>query len=208
MTIPLPPLPHIAGDEEGYRPGGRSVLDVLTEEHQRLRGLRAELAQRGVAEPRRRELLDLLAAEISRHLSAEEQYLFPAVRAALPEATPIADEELAKNEAILRTLRDLTDANTDDSGWVTLAGRLGELLDQHAKQIDGVILPGLGEVADAAELIRLGNRVEIAKEAAPTRPHPDSPSAPPLNRMVEPAIGVVDKIRDAMTGRRTYPEDV
>ncbi|TDB79974.1 hemerythrin domain-containing protein, partial [Micromonospora sp. KC721] len=38
-------------------------------------------------------------------------------------------------------------------------------------------------------------------------PHPDSPATPPWNRLVDPAWGVVDKVRDAVTGRRTYPID-
>ena len=58
-------------------------------------------------------------------------------------------------------------------------------------------------MATDAELIRLGNRWVIAEEAAPTRPHPGTPATPPWNRIVEPAVGVVDKLRDAVTGRRT-----
>ncbi len=56
-------------------------------------------------------------------------------------------------------------------------------------------------MATDEELIRLGNRSEIAEEAAPTRPHPGTPATPPWNQIVEPAVGVVDKVRDAVTGR-------
>ena len=55
------------------------------------------------------------------------------------------------------------------------------------------------------DLIRLGNRVQIAEEAAPTRPHPGAPATPPLNKLVDPALGVVDKIRDLLSGRSTWP---
>ncbi|MBQ0897810.1 hemerythrin domain-containing protein, partial [Micromonospora sp. U56] len=73
--------------------------------------------------------------------------------------------------------------------------------------VSALITP-LREVATDAELIRLGNRWEIAEEAAPTRPHPGTPATPPWNRVVEPALGVVDKVRDAVTGRRTYLADL
>ena len=65
--------------------------------------------------------------------------------------------------------------------------------------------PPLREVATDAELIRLGNRWEIAEEAAPTRPHPGTPATPPWNRIVEPAVGVVDKVRDAVTAAADVP---
>ncbi|MBO4210251.1 hemerythrin domain-containing protein, partial [Micromonospora echinofusca] len=38
--------------------------------------------------------------------------------------------------------------------------------------------------------------------------HPDTPAKPPWNRVVEPALGVVDKVRDAVTGRQTYLSDL
>ncbi|RQX27675.1 cation-binding protein, partial [Micromonospora chalcea] len=37
MTVPLPPLPPAADD--AYRPGGRSVADLVDTEHRALLGL-------------------------------------------------------------------------------------------------------------------------------------------------------------------------
>jgi hypothetical protein len=58
------------------------------------------------------------------------------------------------------------------------------------------------------DLIRVGNRFETAAEAAPTRPHPATPSSPPWNKVVDPAVAVVDKLRDAVTRRTTYAKDL
>ena len=41
------------------------------------------------------------------------------------------------------------------------------------------------------------------EEAAPTRPHPNAPTRPPWNKVVDPLLGVWDRVRDAATGRRT-----
>ena len=76
------------------------------------------------------------------------------------------------------------------------------------RRIDEEILPALARALDESDLVRLGNRVEIAEEAAPTRPHPQAPAAPPWNRVVEPALGVIDKMRDVASGRHTRPEDL
>ncbi len=83
MSVPLPPRPPADG-EEGYRPGGRSLVDLVGEEHRRITALARELAGPDASpdEARRREVAEVLTATVSRHLSGEEQYLYPALRAA------------------------------------------------------------------------------------------------------------------------------
>jgi hypothetical protein len=70
------------------------------------------------------------------------------------------------------------------------------------------LLPVLAQMVPIDDLIRVGNRVELAEEAAPTRPHPATPSSPPWNKIVDPAVAVVDKLRDVVTRRTTYPTDL
>ncbi|WBB81138.1 hemerythrin domain-containing protein [Micromonospora sp. WMMD882] len=200
MSVPLPPLPPAAGDE-GYRPGGRSLVDVVDEEHRRIAAVAGELAALDPDEPRWREVADVFAAAVSRHLSAEEQYLYPALRRALPDGDALADREIETDTALLRALKAVDRAGP---------GQGAELLRGWQRHVTAVepALAGLRAVATEAELIRLGNRLEIAEEAAPTRPHPGTPATAPWNRIVEPAVGVVDKVRDAVTGRRTRLEDL
>ena len=69
-------------------------------------------------------------------------------------------------------------------------------------------MPLLVRMASVEDLVRLGNRVESAKEAAPTRPHPGTPATPPWNKVVDPAVAIVDKVRDVVGRRTTYPQDL
>ncbi|SCG75193.1 hemerythrin domain-containing protein [Micromonospora coxensis] len=199
MSVPLPPLPPAADD--AYRPGGRSVADLADTEHRQLLGLAGRLDDPELDGERRREVVEVLTAAVSRHLSAEEQYLLPAVRSALPEAADRVEEVLAADAALLTALKALTGPQDDT---------LAEVVQRVRRHVDEVrtLTARLREVTSDAELIRLGNRWEIAEEAAPTRPHPGTPASPPWNRVVEPALGVVDKVRDAVTGRRTYLADL
>ncbi|GAA2705374.1 hemerythrin domain-containing protein [Micromonospora olivasterospora] len=199
MTVPLPPLPPVP--EEGYRPGGRSLVDIVEREHRQLRELSYRVTDPGIAPERLREAVEVLIAALSRHLSAEEQYLFPAARAALPEWADQVNREIGADAGLLTALKAL-------SGPADPA--LAEVADRVRRHVDGTaaVLAALRGVATEAELIRLGNRWEIAEEAAPTRPHPGTPATPPWNRIVEPAVGVVDKVRDAVTGRPTYLSDL
>ena len=150
----------------------------------------------------------MLTATVTRHLSAEEQYLYPSVRSALPDGAPVADREIAADAALLRALMELSGTATGEPEFDRAVAEITDRLARHTRVAAAEIFPALRAVATEADLIRLGNRVEIAEEAAPTRPHPDTPATPPWNRIVEPAVGVVDKVRDAVTGRQTYLEDL
>jgi len=205
VGVPLPPLPRLAGGAF-WEPHGRSVVDLLADEHRRLGGLCAWLA--GARTPaRRREIADVVTATVVRHLRAEEQYVYPSVRAVLPDGDELAEREVARDRALLRTLGDLASTAPGDPAFDRLVRAAAGLLAGHTRAA-GVILPRLRTEVDDEDLIRLGNRVEVAQEAAPTRPHPAAPATPPWNRLVNPALGVVDKARDALTRRRTHPEDL
>jgi hypothetical protein len=207
MIPSLPPLPPLPGenDDYTYRPAGRSIIAVLSDEHQQLTELSAELAR--TAEPPQ-ELADVITAAVSRHLSAEEQYLYPAVKALLPDGEKLSHREIERDTQILKQLALLETLPRDSEAFTELAGAIDTDLHHHREACAADIFPGLRELASEVDLIRLGNRIEVAQEAAPTRPHPDSPTSPPWNKITDPALGIVDKIRDVVAGRKTYPEDL
>ncbi|MFI7024469.1 hemerythrin domain-containing protein [Micromonospora sp. NPDC049900] len=193
MSVHLPPLPPSTGD--GYQPAGQSIAATIAEEHQQLLSLTRRLVEPGPDPAHGREIL---VAALSRHLAAEEQCLLPAIRQALEDADqPVADV-LAGDAALLMALHGL-----DDDRLPMVAN----LLDAHVVAVDALV-ERLCAAATEEELIRLGNRLEIAEEAAPTRPHPGIPHTPPWNRIVEPAVALVDKFRDAVTGRHTQLSEV
>ncbi|KAB1941086.1 hemerythrin domain-containing protein [Micromonospora sp. ALFpr18c] len=194
-AVPLPPLPPAPTPDEGFRPGGRSIADIVDREHQQLLALLDQLTGPDTTP---QEGLAVLTAALSRHLSAEEQYLLPAARAALPNADERVDAEISADAALLNVLKGLA-----EEALTEVAARVR----RHVEGV-GALVAELRAVATEEELIRLGNRLEIAEEAAPTRPHPGTPATPPWNRIVEPAVGVVDKVRDAVTRRPTYLTDL
>ncbi|MEH1125146.1 hemerythrin domain-containing protein [Micromonospora sp. CPCC 206061] len=189
MTLPpLPPTP--AGVT--WQPGGRSVVDVLAGEHATIADLCVRLADPAITPRRRREIADVLAATVARHLSAEEQYLYPVIRRM--RGAGAVDREIAAGRALRRALR-------------RPGPEIARGLREHAASVEDM-LAALAAATPPAELIRLGNRVEVAEEAAPTRPHPKAPAKPPWNKVADPALGVLDRLRDAFTGRRTRARDL
>lgn len=201
---PLPPLPG-EGEEYQYRPAGRSIISVLTDEHLQLEALSAELLN---STPPRQGLANVVTAAVTRHLSAEEQYLFPAVEALLPDGQEIVAEEIDHDTSILRKLAMLETVQPPSRSFRDLAEAIDDELMRHGNTCATRIFPRLSELASEADLIRLGNRVEIAAEAAPTRPHPEVPNRPPWNKLAAPAVGMVDRLRDTVQRRKTSIEDL
>ncbi|MET7398090.1 hemerythrin domain-containing protein [Dactylosporangium sp. NPDC005572] len=196
----LPPLPPVADELEF---AGRSMLELLDEDHH----LIGQLCTRLAADPASRDLEDVLVATVSRHISAEEQYLYPAVRQVLPDGAPIVMDEVAADEALLVALRHLHTTPAEDAAHREALRTVTEHARAHARRT-ATMFPRLRKGCSDNDLVRLGNRVEIARSAAPTRPHPGTPATPPLNKIVDPAVAVVDKLRDALTGRTTWAEDL
>jgi Hemerythrin HHE cation binding domain len=190
----LPPLPRIGTADAGFRPAGRGMLAILGEQHAQLADLTTRLADHP---PRPQPLTSVLIAELSRHLCAEEQYLYPAVRAALPDGAALAARERAADQEMRRLADSLADP-----------APLRAALRSHIRRCEWELFPRLDRALDVVTLIRLGNRVEIALEAAPSRPRPTKPDTPPWKKWLDPLVGAVDKVRDALTRRVTYPEDL
>jgi hemerythrin-like domain-containing protein len=196
-SLNLPPLPPVGGGTTG-----RNVVDVIADQHRELLGLCTRLT----GGPDRRRAAQVVVATLSRHLSAEEQYLYPAVRKVVPDGDLLADRELAEDHELLVALRKLDRAG--DGDFDRLAGEVTEAVRRHVDAEAGELLPLLTQMAPVEDLIRVGNRVETAGEAAPTRPHPATPSRPPWNKVVDPVVAMVDKTRDAFSRRATYPKDL
>lgn len=209
MSAPLPPLPPaFAVSDADMRPGGRNMVDLLVDDHHEISELCARLRESPCDSPAAGRLTEVLVATLSRHLSAEEQYLYPTVRAVLPDGAHLVDRELDEDRELLRTLKRLHHTAPGDPTYAGTVDTVTTLVHRHTMRASGEVFPRLRAVCGDNELIRLGNRVEIAYEAAPTRPHPATPVTPPANKLVDPAVGVVDKVVDAVSGRTTRPEDL
>jgi hypothetical protein len=208
MTMPLPSLPPVPNvDPEQHRPGGPSIVEQIRRDHDLIADLCGQVAAQ--ADPQRRAtLIDVLVASVTRHLSAEEQYLYPAVRAGLPDGEGLGAREVAADVEILRAMVALDAAAPDAAEHPALLAEVTDLLAGHAERISAGILPALERTLPVEDLVRLGNRITIARDAAPTRPRPDTPVTPPWNKVVEPGLGALDKVRDLLAGRPTRAEDL
>ncbi|WP_216207389.1 hemerythrin domain-containing protein [Amycolatopsis aidingensis] len=179
----------------------RDLISVITEDHRAVERVFTELESRSGSPQHRRDLADHVIAELVRHSVAEEQYLYPAARKHLPNGEEIAEHEIAEHSEAERTMKELEDVQPTDPRFDQLLGQLMSDIRHHVEDEENDLLPKLQAACSEQELRELGEEVLRAKEIAPTRPHPSAPDTPPMNRILDPGAGLIDKIRDGLSGR-------
>jgi hypothetical protein len=151
---------------------------------------------------RRRDVVDVVVAELVRHAVAEELYLCPLIRELLPDGDRLADHEIQRHAETTRTMDALD--GTDGAALAPLIAAVRA----HVAEQERDLFPRLRLACPPDRLDDLGHRAEAAKRIAPTRPHPNAPHRPPFNKLVTPGTGLVDRVRDALANRPTQPSDL
>jgi hemerythrin superfamily protein len=178
----------------------RDIVEVLEHDHREVEELFDQIEQ--ATDPKqRRELTDDVTIELIRHAVAEEQYLYPATREHLPDGDKLADKEIDEHSEVEEALKALEGMDAEDPEFMYKFREMSNSVRQHLKEEEEDLFPRLRKHASADELLDLGEKVERAKKVAPTRPHPSAPDTPPLNKILAPGAGLVDRIRDKLSGR-------
>ncbi|MEV6904324.1 hemerythrin domain-containing protein [Amycolatopsis sp. NPDC051372] len=178
------------------------LITVITSDHRAVEEVFAEL-ESGTDWAHRKDLTDHVIAELVRHSVAEEQFVYPAAREYLENGDELADKEIREHAEAEEVMKQLEGLQPDDSQFDDLLGRLIRDVRHHIEDEENVLLPGLRAACSVEELGRLGRKVLDAKKSAPTRPHPSAPDKPPANRLLDPGVAFIDKIRDALSSRST-----
>ncbi|MEU7384066.1 MULTISPECIES: hemerythrin domain-containing protein [unclassified Streptomyces] len=180
---------------------GGDVIQELTTDHREVEEIFAQMEALPMGNSRRKDLADQATIELVRHSVAEEMHLYPAVRHYVRDGDAIADREVQDHAEAERTMKDLEGLAADDPRFDELVGRLMREIREHVTDEEQNLFPLLRDSTKPEELEQLGEKVRSAKKTAPTRPHPAAPDTPPLNKLLAPGAGLVDRIRDTVTGR-------
>ncbi|HCA85214.1 MAG TPA: hemerythrin [Streptomyces sp.] len=180
---------------------GGNVIDELTTDHREVEEIFGQIQALPAGDQQRKELADRATTELVRHSIAEEMHLYPAVRQYVRGGDGIADKEIEDHSAAERTMKQLEGCEAGDPEFDRLMGELMREIRGHVQDEEDNLFPMLRAAADAQELDKLGEKVRQAKKMAPTRPHPAAPSTPPANKLLAPGAGLVDRARDALSGR-------
>ncbi|MER7399097.1 hemerythrin domain-containing protein [Streptomyces sp. NPDC000151] len=180
---------------------GGNVIEELTTDHREVDEIFSRIEALPPGDPQRKELADQAIIELVRHSIAEEMHLYPTVRRCLANGDSVADKEIEDHSSAERTMKQLESCQADDPDFGRLITTLISEIRSHVADEENNLFPQLRQAASAEELDELGEKVRQAKKAAPTRPHPAAPSTPPANKILAPGAGLVDRARDALSGR-------
>ena len=179
-----------------------TVIEILETDHREVEQMFAEFEVLPAdATDRRKTLAEQVVIELVRHAVAEEAHVYPAFREHLPDGDQLADHELSEHAEAEEIMKRIEKLDGDDPQLTSEMHQLMSTIRHHIQEEEGDAFPRLAGAVDRAELERLGAKVQATKKVAPTRPHPLAPDQPPFNKLLGPGAGLVDRVRDALTGR-------
>ena len=180
----------------------QDVVDVLSTDHTEAKGLIAQI--RSTTDPeQRRDLADTLISELVRHSVAEEMFVYPAMQKHLPDGAEAVEHDTKEHKELERIMKELEGADAGDAQFLTLVGRLETVLLDHVSDEEDQQFPKLRAAIPHDQLVTMAGKVEAAKKIAPTRPHPMAPNNEVFHKLVGPGVGLVDRLRDKLSGRTT-----
>jgi hemerythrin superfamily protein len=150
----------------------------------------------------RQQTFDCLRATLAVHETAEEMIIYPALRNIGAQASQIADERIAEESEAKQVLADLEKLGVDGDGFDAKFGKFRTSVLAHAEAEEAKVFPQLEAHVDAEKLQKMADGIRTAEKLAPTHPHPHGPSGAIGNTLVGPLVGLVDKVRDALSGRQ------
>jgi hypothetical protein len=179
------------------------VFQVLKKDHEEVKVMLAELevgpkASSGATAEQlafRKRAVDQVIIEESKHEAAEQLYFWPAVKQLGPDGVRIAELGLEQETEADPVLAELDKLQPDDQGFEERLTAFGAAARAHIAFEETQAWPLLRASITAEEALALGDLVSQAKDSAPTRPHPHVPA------QAGPVAGMVDRLRDAVTGR-------
>ncbi|WP_343230760.1 hemerythrin domain-containing protein [Yinghuangia seranimata] len=187
---------------------GGDIIHELKADHREVESLFERISAAAHENHKRKRLAEELTVELVRHSVAEEQYLYPAVRARVRDGNALADKELADHAEAEGLLKRLERTVPSDPAFGRLVAKLETEVRVHIRDEERRLFPRLRRACGKAELAALGDDVRRAKQVAPTRPHPTTPSTPTASKVLGPVVGLVDRVRDlfAARGREDWPD--
>jgi hemerythrin superfamily protein len=177
----------------------RDVVDVLTTDHHEVLELLEQVP--GADPAQRRDMVETVIAELVRHSVAEEMYVYPAMREHLPDGEAQVQDDIEEHQQLVEVMKELEDVDSADPHFLPTLGRLEQVLRHHVSDEENEQFPQLRARLTREQLVEIGGKVEAAKKAAPTRPHPSAPHSALFHKTLGPGVGLVDRLRDKLTGR-------
>lgn len=168
---------------------------MLKEDHREVEGLFAKFEESGRrAHKTKSDLVRQMIVALSAHAAVEEQVFYPEVRRTVSSLDDQVLEGLEEHHVVKWTLSELDGMSPQDERFQPKVTVLMESVRHHVREEERTLFPQLRKAMEPAQLQDLGRRLQAAKDAAPTRPHPRSPDTPPGNVIAAALTSPLDAV--------------
>jgi len=167
------------------------AITLLKQDHRAVEQL-FEQFEHATDDTKKKELVERIMEELSKHAAVEEQAVYPAARDKAKEMADTVLESLEEHHLVKVTLAELEKMLPSAARYAAKVKVLQENVRHHVEEEENELFPALEKALSTDELNELGDTIEKLKATAPTRPHPLAPDEPPFN-MVNQVAGIADK---------------
>jgi hemerythrin superfamily protein len=177
------------------------AITLLKNDHKTVEQLFKRFEKAGdQAHTEKRQVVDRIIEELSRHAAVEEQLFYPVARATVPDTEDIALESIEEHHIVKWVLSELEHLDPSDERFDAKVTVLIENVRHHVEEEETEFFPKVRDELGRNALADLGEAIANAKKTAPTHPHPHSPDSPPGNLVSGAVAGVVDRVTDTVSG--------
>lgn len=159
------------------------VIDVLTEDHRTI-GHLLDLLDAEERPAEARTLFLQIVGEVAAHELAEQRVVYPALRAAAPDADADAAGRLAEHEEVNELLAEMRQLSPAASGFAKRASALILELRAHCAAEEESVFDRLRALFGRGELVAMAERVRAVKRCAPAFPEPERAVRVPTETLV------------------------
>ena len=159
--------------------GAPDVVELLETDHARIHDLIAAGDRWAVVR------------ELSSHLVAEDQLVYPALRRAVNDVDELIDACLDGDHELEEALLAV------DKEEVADLDAVAALFSAHVQAIETEVFPRMRATIDNERLVALGDSLQEVVRSAPTHPHPHNPDEGAFEVVADAIAAEIDQIRDA-----------
>jgi hemerythrin superfamily protein len=175
------------------------AIALLKADHKTVETLFRKFEQAGPnAKKLKRRLVDQIVRELAVHAVIEEQVFYPALRAKAGEFEEQVLEALEEHHVAKWLLKELENLPAEAERFNAKVKVLMENIRTHVAQEERSLFSRVRKAFTPAELREMAQALQLAKKAAPTRPHPRAPDTPPGNLVAGAVSAVLDMGKDAV----------
>jgi hemerythrin superfamily protein len=177
-----------------------TATELLRQQHQTVQQMLSQFVPSKGSD--RGELFDCLRATLAVHETAEEMIVYPVLRGISDVGKKIAEARVEEESEAKDVLAQLEKLGVDGSGFDEQFEAFRKSVLKHAGAEESEVFPLLESNVDNEKLRKMASSIQMAEKLAPTHPHPHGPDSAVGNMLVGPFVGMVDKVRDALSGSK------